>query len=562
MEKNFRNKRKKNKGIRFLSLFLSVALAGGIFYMPLTGQAKSRSELSKERKQELLKKQKEAEARKSEASENLSKLQSEQKDLENDKNTITDNIDTVRSQIQSAQDKVIQTDADIQKLSEELEDAENQENELHEKIKEQIAISYENSTGKNLLVYILESGSLSEFLNRMEYATSITDYNKNLLKSYADLKETIASKSDKLKEQKQEAETAQTTLAQKQEELSTLLASTNQELDDKAEEVSIASANVDEINSQISGYKAEVQKIETQTAQAQASQVNTAIAEQQKDKAAAEANLQQQENALKQKESEKANLDEIARQKEAERLAAEQAAADAKAKEQAARDEAAKKAAEEAAKKAAAEAEARRQAAQKAAEEAAAKQKELEEQQKKTEDAKSQVENVSKVTSSAGKVYSASAQEVKLLGAICMAEAGNQGYNGMLAVTSVIMNRVYIKKYGFGGQNSITSVVYAKNQFEPVSRKMVVRNSKGKYVETGETVLEYYLNHYDSAVSANAKNAAAAALRGTRYTTSSGAMNQLFFMTPAAYNAQTWFKKSNVCDYFKLSGHVFFNVNA
>ncbi|MDD6351851.1 MAG: cell wall hydrolase [Lachnospiraceae bacterium] len=560
MEKNFRNKRKKNKGIRFLSLFLSVALAGGIFCMPLTGQAKSRSELSEERKQELLKKQKEAEARKSEASENLSKLQSEQKDLESDKNTITDNIDTVRSQIQSAQDKVVQTDADIQKLSEELEDAENQENELHEKIKEQIAISYENSTGKNLLVYILESGSLSEFLNRMEYATSITDYNKNLLQSYADLKETIASKSDKLKEQKQEAETAQTTLAQKQAELSTLLASTNQEIDDKAEEVSIASANVDEINAQISGYKADVQKIETATAQAQATQVNTAIAEQQKDKAAAEANLQQQENTLKQKESEKASLDEIAKQKAAESARADQAAADAKARADATQDEAAKKAAEEAAQKAAAEAEAKRQEAEKAAADAAAKQKEVDDQKNKTEEAKAQVENVSKVTSSAGKVYAASSQEVRLLGAICQAEAGDQGYNGMLAVASVIMNRVYQKSYGFGGQSSITSVVYAKTQFEPVIRKMVVR-SNGKYVETGETVLEYYLNHYDSAVSADAKSAAAAALRGTRYTTSSGTMNQLFFMTPKAYNSQTWFKKSNVRDYFQLKDHVFFNVN-
>lgn len=536
---------KKNKRIQVMSLLLSISLTGGVFFTPLYSQAKSKSSVAEERRQELLKKQKDAESKKAEANENLNKLMNEKQDLEKNKTSITDQISSVRGQIQSAQDKVAETGQDIQKLSEDLTEAENKENELHDKIKEQIAISYENETGKNVLVYILESGSLAEFLNRMEYASSISAYNKSLLESYSKLKDAIASKSSELEKQKEEAENAKETLAKKQEELGNLLSSTNQEIDSKAEEVSLASANLDEIDRQIRGYKAEVQKIEQDTAKAQSNQVNAALEEQKKEKDAAEANLEVQENALKQKQDEQARLDQITKQKEAERIAAEQAAKDATAAEQAAKDEAAKKAAEE---------------AEQARAEAEAKRKELEEQQNKTEEARAQVENISKVTSSAGRVYNAGAQEVKLLGAICQAEAGNQGYNGMLAVASVIMNRVYIKKYGFASQNSITSVVYAKNQFEPVRRKMVVRSGKG-YVETGETVLEYYLNHYDTKVSSNAKNAATAALRGSRYTTGSGPMNQLFFMTPAAYNAQTWFSKSKVRDYFQLGGHVFFNVN-
>ena len=536
---------KKNKRIQVMSLLLSISLTGGVFFTPLYSQAKSKSSVAEERRQELLKKQKDAESKKAEANENLNKLMNEKQDLEKSKTSITDQISSVRGQIQSAQDKVAETGQDIQKLSEDLTEAENKENELHDKIKEQIAISYENETGKNVLVYILESGSLAEFLNRMEYASSISAYNKSLLESYSKLKDAIASKSSELEKQKEEAENAKETLAKKQEELGNLLSSTNQEIDSKAEEVSLASANLDEIDRQIKGYKAEVQKIEQDTAKAQSNQVNAALEEQKKEKDAAVANLEVQENALKQKQDEQARLDQITKQKEAERIAAEQAAKDATAAEQAAKDEAAKKAAEE---------------AEQARAEAEAKRKELEEQQSKTEEARTQVENISKVTSSAGRVYNAGAQEVKLLGAICQAEAGNQGYNGMLAVASVIMNRVYIKKYGFASQNSITSVVYARNQFEPVRRKMVVRSGKG-YVETGETVLEYYLNHYDTKVSSNAKNAAAAALRGSRYTTGSGPMNQLFFMTPSAYNAQTWFSKSKVRDYFQLGGHVFFNVN-
>ncbi|MFN2925438.1 cell wall hydrolase [Lachnospiraceae bacterium YH-ros2228] len=524
---------KKNKRIQVMSLLLSISLTGGVFFTPLYSQAKSKSSVAEERRQELLKKQKDAESKKAEANENLNKLMNEKQDLEKNKTSITDQISSVRGQIQSAQDKVAETGQDIQKLSEDLTEAENKENELHDKIKEQIAISYENETGKNVLVYILESGSLAEFLNRMEYASSISAYNKSLLESYSKLKDAIASKSSELEKQKEEAENAKETLAKKQEELGNLLSSTNQEIDSKAEEAGLASANLDEIDRQIKEYKAEVQKIEQDTAKAQANQVNAALAEQKKEKDAAEANLEAQENALKQKQDEQARLDQITKQKEAERIAAEQAANEAEV--------AAKKAAEEQAR---AEAEANR--------------RELEEQKSKTEEARSQVENISKVASSAGRVYNAGAQEVKLLGAICQAEAGNQGYNGMLAVASVIMNRVYIKKYGFASQNSITSVVYAKNQFEPVRKTRGV-TSKKDYV--GETELEYYLYHYDTEVSSNAKNAAAAALRGSRYTTGSGPMNQLFFMTPKAYSQQAWFSKSKVRDYFQLGGHVFFNVN-
>ena len=55
--------------------------------------------------------------------------------------------------------------------------------------------------------------------------------------------------------------------------------------------------------------------------------------------------------------------------------------------------------------------------------------------------------------------------EVELLACIIQCEAGNQGYEGRLAVGAVICNRVRSSKF----PNTITDVVYSPGQFGPVS---------------------------------------------------------------------------------------------
>ena len=69
-----------------------------------------------------------------------------------------------------------------------------------------------------------------------------------------------------------------------------------------------------------------------------------------------------------------------------------------------------------------------------------------------------------KLTANRG-AYSASVDETTLLGAIIQAEAGNQCYDGKLAVGAVVLNRVKSDRY----PNSIAEVIYAPGQFGPAS---------------------------------------------------------------------------------------------
>ena len=68
-------------------------------------------------------------------------------------------------------------------------------------------------------------------------------------------------------------------------------------------------------------------------------------------------------------------------------------------------------------------------------------------------------------------VYAANASDAELLGALIQCEAGNQPYEGQVAVGAVVMNRVRSGAY----PNSLYGVIYASGQFTPAGSGAVDR---------------------------------------------------------------------------------------
>lgn len=73
----------------------------------------------------------------------------------------------------------------------------------------------------------------------------------------------------------------------------------------------------------------------------------------------------------------------------------------------------------------------------------------------------------------------ATADELRLLGALIYCEAGNQSYEGMVAVGAVVMNRVKHPAY----PNTIHGVIYASGQFTPAMTGKVARIYNGTVPE-------------------------------------------------------------------------------
>ena len=101
--------------------------------------------------------------------------------------------------------------------------------------------------------------------------------------------------------------------------------------------------------------------------------------------------------------------------------------------------------------------------------------------------------------------------EIEMLERIVQAEAGGSGYDGMLAVANVVLNRV--KYYRF--PNTVTEVIFANRQFTPIS--------DGRY--------------YTVTVSDTAKQVVQDALNGARILDE----DALYFCTPTA-PGKGWFE--------------------
>lgn len=96
-----------------------------------------------------------------------------------------------------------------------------------------------------------------------------------------------------------------------------------------------------------------------------------------------------------------------------------------------------------------------------AEEEAEALRKAEAEKAKKEAEKQAAVAKAKAVETVQGAAMEASVDETILLAAVVQMEAGGQGYEGKLAVASVVMNRVNSSRY----PNTITGVIYQKGQF-------------------------------------------------------------------------------------------------
>ena len=162
-------------------------------------------------------KKSDAENKKQEAEDNLKSKQNEIDNIEQEQAHLQSEIDaldaelvnvilelsTLEEELAIKQDELAQTE-------EQLEQAKKDEKNQYESMKLRIRFMYEKGDSA-MLTSILESKSIAELLNRVEYVNEVYDYDRNLLTEYKDTKEQVAALT---KQQKQEI----AALEQKQEE--------------------------------------------------------------------------------------------------------------------------------------------------------------------------------------------------------------------------------------------------------------------------------------------------------------------------------------------------------
>lgn len=165
-------------------------------------------------------KKSDAENKKQQAEENLKSKQNEIDNIEQEQAQLQSEIDALDAelvnvilQLTTLEEELAIKQDELAQTEEELEQAKKDEKNQYEAMKLRIRFMYEKGDTA-MLTSILESRSIVELLNRVEYVNEVYDYDRNLLTEYKITKEQVVALTE---QQKQEI----AALEQKQAEFQT-----------------------------------------------------------------------------------------------------------------------------------------------------------------------------------------------------------------------------------------------------------------------------------------------------------------------------------------------------
>ncbi len=152
-------------------------------------------------------KKSEAENKKQQAEDNLKSKQDEINGIEQEQAQLQSEIDALDAELvnvilelSTLEEELAVKQDELAQTKEELKQAKKDEKNQYESMKLRIRFMYEKGDSA-MLTSILESKSIAELLNRVEYVNEVYDYDRNLLTEYKDTKEQVAALT---KQQKQE----------------------------------------------------------------------------------------------------------------------------------------------------------------------------------------------------------------------------------------------------------------------------------------------------------------------------------------------------------------------
>ena len=198
------------------------------------------------------------------------KVESTLKELEGKKSDIAAYVKELDRNLSALAGELTKLEGDISQKKEqiegekvELEKAKITEHRQYEDMKLRIQYMYENGqTG--LLESMMQSESIAELLNRAEYASQITSYDRKMLEEYRKTRQEVALKEEALKTEHQELLTLQDSTKAKQSSVKTLMASKEAELASYETKIASAQGEIDQYNAEIKAQEEHMARVEAE----------------------------------------------------------------------------------------------------------------------------------------------------------------------------------------------------------------------------------------------------------------------------------------------------------
>jgi len=146
--------------------------------------------------------------------EKIQELESKKGESETYLADLNTQLDDLRNSLEKLQNDYDAKQEELTQLQSDLEDAKADEAQQYEAMKLRIRYMYENSAS-NYMNLLFESGSISDFLNQAENISQMSKYDRDMLDTYRETKETIQTKEEQVAEEIQSQQTAENDLLTK-----------------------------------------------------------------------------------------------------------------------------------------------------------------------------------------------------------------------------------------------------------------------------------------------------------------------------------------------------------
>ena len=179
----------------------------------------------------------------SSADEDISSLEGQSTNLQNELEGINEEIISLSEEISTAEMQIEIMNGEIERTSDALAEAEENENQQYKDMKSRIKYMYEHGNA-TLLEMLFSAENMTDFLNKADFIENLSEYDRTALNNLKtvhqqieDQKETLEIQQDSLKEIQANLTARQNELQAKAEETSTNLADVQARLEQaKAEE--------------------------------------------------------------------------------------------------------------------------------------------------------------------------------------------------------------------------------------------------------------------------------------------------------------------------------------
>lgn len=207
----------------------------------------------------------ELERQREEQQSQLDSLKEYQINLSDELTELNNGLQEISNELADTQDEIAAKNVEIDAAESRIAELTTRSESQYEAMKKRVQYMYENGN-QSYLELLLGASSFSDFLNRMEYAKSIYDYDRQELSDYQDTLAELKQQKEDLETAKEELLAAEQTKQEQKSKADSLVAAQQEKISAAKSDVADAETEIADTDAEIARQKAYEEELETQKA--------------------------------------------------------------------------------------------------------------------------------------------------------------------------------------------------------------------------------------------------------------------------------------------------------